>query len=183
MTFNKNLVLEDAYVTGFDSKFDVQGLLEKNKSFLAKYKYNNQFASDLINSICSPLDIDSRLILIRLQVEQGLITKQSMPSQSVLDRCLGFGMTDSGDIEKYYGFSNQIHSAATWWRNRWYSAESKIGVQIKTSDKILVFPQNKATYLSYVYTPWVGYQDYAGNEAPFGNYLVWLVKRHLFEVS
>lgn len=182
--FNKNNVIEDAYVLGYDSKFDVQKFLEKWDSCLADYVVNGLHASRIIKEACQPLDIDTRIILLNLQKEQSLISRKVLPSQRTLDRCLGFGMTDGGDRKEFYGFEKQIESAAHWWKEKMATAQSKVGKPFKCSDGVVV-PENRATYCAYVYTPHQGTETRIVNgikyEAPFGNYLLWRIKRKFFE--
>lgn len=184
--FNKNMIVEDAYVIGYDSKFPVQKILEDKGAFLSTYIIDGKLFSKFLSEICKEQNIDSRIILLNLQKEQGLIygDHSKHPSQHVLDWALGFGAEDDGRREEFKGLEKQVKSAVTWWRSRWKYAATKVGVPIKTDDHQLVTPMNAATVLAYRYTPFVGNQDtLVGNinyKAPFANYLLWLIKQKMF---
>jgi hypothetical protein len=184
--FNKNMILEDAYVIGFDSKFPVQKILEDRESFLSTYSIKGKLFSTHLNALCKEQDIDARLIILTLQKEQGLIygDHSKNPSQHTLDWALGFGAEDDGRKEEFRGIEKQIEAAIIWWRSRWKYAAKRVGVPIKTDDHQLVTPQNAATVLCYRYTPYVGNTDtLVGNtkyNAPFANYLLWLIKQKMF---
>jgi hypothetical protein len=179
--FDPNDVIEDAYVAGYDSAFDIQSFLSRHRSFLASYSFHQKSVADWLHRHCAEADIDARVILIRFQVEQSLITGSRRPSQHTLDWALGFGASDGGRDERYRGIDAQIAAGVGWWRRHWEGATAHVGKAFPTSDGRTVHPKNRATYLHYLYTPWVGTRTWGANGVPFGNYLVWLVKRRLFE--
>jgi len=181
MTFNPNCIIEDAYCMGYDSHFDVQGFFLRHKSILAGLIEDGLSMAWIIKAHCSAPDhngftVDARLVCLRLQVEQSLITQQHFVNDRQLEWCLGFGVPDGGQRkEEFRGFSNQVSAFCSWWRHHWQKNYYIKDALFKTSEGRIVHPANKGTYLHYLYTPWIGDVNSHGNVAPFGNKLVWEV--------
>lgn len=183
--FNRNLVLPDTLFS-YSPKIDVQKFLITRQSFLKDYTDNLKGTADIINEHCKTFDIPQKWILVRLQSEQGLISRKSKAPLSIMDRALGVGCADRGDIRKYYGFTNQIYFACKF-SQRWFSeGKDKLGKfycvnQGKFSPGINVYPESQFTYLIYKYTPHTGEQDlfidYQGRKysRPFGAYLTFKI--------
>lgn len=125
----------------------------------------NERASAIIFKVQQACSISAKVLLVTLQKEQGLVTHPS-PSESRLERAMGYGCPDStgGTCDsKYYGFYNQVYSAA--WQMKRYSTPDQWGayqpgwrsirfnpsVSCGASD---VYIQNNATAALYNYTPY-----------------------------
>ncbi|MBZ0251908.1 MAG: hypothetical protein K8I02_01095, partial [Candidatus Methylomirabilis sp.] len=105
--------------------------------------------------------LDVRVLLTKLQVEQSLLTSDPTPDR--LDWALGYGATDSGRMEQYRGFENQVRAAA---RTLVGYLDSRhpltvvglAGRPMKVSDGT-VTPRNLATAALYRNTPWIRAQQ------------------------
>jgi len=98
------------------------------------------------------------ITLVNLQKEQSLVTKQSMPAPRVMDRALGFGMTDDGDTQEYYGFEKQ-NIASIQQQAKWFADYFSMRTQpdrIVDDGLLKITPKNAFTSVLYRYTPWTG---------------------------
>ncbi|MET4782137.1 VCBS repeat-containing protein [Glaciihabitans sp. UYNi722] len=118
-------------------------------------------ASEIIYRAQVACGISARVILVTLQKEQGLISKQA-PSMEALDRAMGLACSDSAPCAPTaLGFGNQIYSAALQLKT--YRA-SKFGMQPGALNirfnpnaacgSATVSVQNFATAALYNYTPY-----------------------------
>jgi hypothetical protein len=136
----------------------VQQFLRRRKSFLADYLVDNLTYSDWLKTKCSEANINPKLLLVQLQKEQSLVSKTAEPPESVMKRCLGFGATDSGDLEQYYGFEKQHISAITR-MSMDFENFRKLSTQPQrkiNNNYDLITPANALTSVLYKYTPWSG---------------------------
>lgn len=119
-------------------------------------------ASTIIWKVAQVCGINPQVILVTLQKEQGLITKGS-PTALEYRKAMGYGCPDTSVCDsKYYGFFNQVYSAA--WQFRQYTLfpnrTYKIGpVAIRYAPAAgcegpVVDIQNQATANLYNYTPY-----------------------------
>lgn len=137
--------------------------------------------------------INPQYLIVRLQVEQSLITRSSI-SQNQLDWATGFGVCDScskndPSIQKYKGFFNQVNWAARRIRES-YLADLDAqgftftgwgpGLTKTTGDGYQVTPANDATAALYTYTPhvynanynvWRFFNDWFTRQYPDGSLL------------
>lgn len=178
--WNPNRVLEDASLWGYDSHVDLAGLFRRKGSVLASLEIEGMACATFLKQQCEAHGLDPRGLVTRLQVEQSLVTLAHVTKPRQLNYALGFGATDSGDRQGTAGFVQQVQGYCHWWQSQRKSAEEWIGKPLRTSDGVVVHPENAATKLLYTYTPWVGQHDQHGNKAPFGNYLVWQVYYKFF---
>ena len=107
-------------------------------------------AAEMIYEAAKHFNISPRVILVTLQKEQSLLSKNGTANAHAW--AMGCGATDSGKIMKYQGFGNQI-----WWGAEKLDANSKpwhsgVTMHIDSSN---VSPTNSATYSLYKYTPHV----------------------------
>lgn len=159
--------------------FNLIDFLKSKKSFLTNYKISGILYSDWLMSVCKENNINAKIIICSLQKEQGLVTITSTPPEKLLKRCLGFGMTDSGDLQKYYGFENQHISAISWFNKKFSLAKNLVkenkGIVVD-GGLLKLFPKNAFTYVLYLYTPWTGGpdSDFFKNKRQIGGvYLFW----------
>jgi hypothetical protein len=168
--FNKNTVLTDKALrdTGALSAADIQAFLDKtpwgNRSVLATYEESGKTAAEIMHETATKYGINPLELLVRVQMEQGLISKKTASEESI-SIAFGCGCPHSPVCSsKYEGFANQADCAAgTLSRSMDRALTSngtasgwKAGEEKLTEDKLEVVPTNAATAALYTYTPWVG---------------------------
>jgi hypothetical protein len=126
-------------------------------------KETNVSAARAIALVSYACNINEQVILVSLQKEQGLILT-TKPTASAYKYAMGMGCPDSGSCDsKYYGFFNQIYSAARQFNI--YRIKDNYGKRPNASVKIMyspnvscgsksVFIENWATAALYIYTPY-----------------------------
>lgn len=180
-TFDKNFIVtdtfyEDAQAVDGD---DIQAFLENSpygtRSWLADERVDGVRAADLIASAAQAENINPIMLLVRLQVEQALVSKTARPTQTRINRALGCGCYDgSSCASAYRGFEKQMRCGAQTHRNLFTESQNNgqwaAGKTTRTSDRIYVKPSNHATAALYGYTPWV-------LQGRGGNWLVWNISK------
>lgn len=172
--FNPNFILSDTNLIQSTamSKERIQSFLDSQGSGLARYSTNvgptKISAAEIIYNTGLSWTINPQYLLVRLQVEQSLITTSS-PTQRQLDWATGYAVCDSCSttdpaIQEYKGFYNQVNWAARRIRERYLPDLQQNGMTFtgwgpgitKTSgDGYAVTPANNATAALYTYTPHV----------------------------
>ncbi len=179
----------------------VQRFLERTpygtRSILATYRdpRTSRTAAEIIYEASARYGLNPLLLLVRLQMEQGLIRASSTndrvyaetqrgafnPSESSMDIAFGCGCPHSPVCnDDYRGFANQAECAAGTLRRSFERATSRegtvegwsVGRAKRTNDGITVTPRNAATAALYTYTPWVG-QAGGGRQGIGGASLHW----------
>lgn len=168
-TFNKNLVMLDGALTDADAldASAIQALLEATpwgtRSVLADYVSNGRSAAEAIAEAAVAHGINPLAILVRAQLEQSLLARESAPAHR-LDHAMGCGCPDGGGCaDAFDGFDRQVSCMAKLLRgfldelnadgttvSGWAVGSSKM-----TRDGYHVRPANAATAALYTYTPWV----------------------------
>ena len=117
--FTPGYIISDEEFTNKNSmsQTKIQNFLTGKGSYLTNYVIsasNNtmQYASEIIYQAAQEHSINPRVLLVRLQVEQSLITSTN-PSQRALNWATGYAVCDSCStndprIQKYKGFYNQV---------------------------------------------------------------------------
>ncbi|MDB4962149.1 MAG: hypothetical protein JWP01_2148 [Myxococcales bacterium] len=180
--FNQNEVVgDDIFLDRGDmSVAEVQTFFERspygNRSWLADYSVNGQSAAQALVAVATQQGISPIMLLARMQVETGLVSKAARPTQHRIDRAFGCGCPDGSACNAAYrGFAKQLECGAKILR-KWYDAsvdgsgDWRRNVARRTLDPRTVTPRNHATASLYAYTPWV-----LVNRG--GNWLVWNVTR------
>lgn len=122
-------------------------------------------AAAVIYKVQVACGISAKVILVTLQKEQGLVTKNSV-SSGILERAMGYGCPDSTGgtcASTYYGFFNQIYWAA--WQMKRYGTPRVFGSYQPGINSIQWSPNgscgsgsvtiaNRATAALYNYTPY-----------------------------
>lgn len=186
--FNQNYILSDSELTDYGSMSvsRIQQFLETQGGGLAAYSTEvegtTKTAAQIIYDVSRAWSISPKYLLVRLQVEQSLVTTTN-PTQYQLDWATGFAVCDScstndPSIQAYRGFANQV----TWAGRR--ITEKYLpdidangttftgwgpGVTKTTAEGDVVTPVNSATASLYTYTPHV-----------HGNYLIWTLWNRWF---
>lgn len=172
--FDPNNIISDAQFRAGSSMTteQIQAFLDDQPGILDDYRAKDHLGrtrttAEMIAEACGRWGINPKVILVKLQKEQSLLTRRN-PRQHTLDWALGVGATDSGRISKYAGFGKQI----------WYAAEKLSGYgsaynpgMTMRIDGSTVRPSNVATYSLYKYTPhfrgnmsfWMIYWRYFGD--------------------
>lgn len=181
-SFNRHRVMSDDF---FSATFAIDGnglqqFLEtspyNNRSWLADATINGQRASDAIVAASIDEGINPLVMLGRMQVEKGLVSKTVRPSQNSIDFAFGCGCLDGqACFESQRGLEKQISCAAetlsTWYQSsKAGEGEWRKGKTTRSLDPLNVKPENHATASLYSYTPWV-------LKGRGGNWLVWNVTR------
>ncbi|MBW2522596.1 MAG: hypothetical protein JRI23_00405 [Deltaproteobacteria bacterium] len=183
-SFDEDLLMDDAaFVDPFAmTQADVQAFFELTpygtRSFFADHRHGGRLVSALLIDAAQAHRISPVVLLVKLQVEMGLVSKTQTPSQFKLDRAMGCGCFSSSDCDRYLGLGEQIDCAARYFRSYLDDLDSsgqtvsgwKVGVGKRTLDGKRVTPENHATAALYTYTPWV-----LRNSG--GNWLYWNVYR------
>ena len=180
--FNRHDVVPDALFVDSASftVAEMQAFLEQtpygNRSWLASHTVDGVSAAQMIVDAAVAQDINPLMLLSRMQVEAGLVSKTVAPSQTRINSALGCGCPDGGGCNRAYrGLAAQLDCGAVVLR-RWYDASIdasgawRRGVAKRTLDPSTVTPVNHATASLYAYTPWV-------LQGRGGNWLVWNVTR------
>jgi len=168
--FYKDRIISNAEFTDTTSisVVEIQRFLERKNSVLAK-PYRGRSVAEMIYYAALSEGINPKVLLVKLQKEQGLITARHA-SKKKLDWALGVGCYDSGRWnEKYRGFEKQIRYAARILRKHYDIANQKLQNQryIRLNiDGKQVYVKNAATYALYLYTP-----HFHGNRLFHGIYL------------
>ncbi len=180
LTFNRHLILTDTELENSNtmSVAQIQKFLEGKHSGLATYRTTDvsgttKTAAQIIYDAGKYWRINPQYLMVRLQVEQSLITTAS-PTQRQLDWATGFGVCDSCSkddpaIQKYKGFFNQVNWAARRFRESYLPDIDRQGytftgwgpnITKSTGDGYSVTPASRATAGLYTYTPYVYNANY-----------------------
>lgn len=174
--FNKDRPLDDKAVYGGPgmTQEEIQAFLEKKGSWLAKNKVptntktsdkfckgyessGQELPSEIIYKTAKSCDVKAQWILVRLQAEQGLVSKKT---QGNLRSAMGYGCPDGGACAaEYYGFFNQV-----WWASRQvqnyrigsFKDALPIGKATQDLSGEPYTPKNNAARVLYLYTPHTG---------------------------
>lgn len=181
--FDRHTVTSDGFFLA-SSAVDadrVQSFLERtpydgSASWLADETVDGVRASEAIVAAARAVSMNPIMLLARMQIEQGLVSKTERPSQSTIDWAFGCGCPDGrACYEQYRGLDRQLACAAETMR-RWYDASVdgtgawRLGASRRSSDGFTIRPTTHSTASFYAYTPWV-------LEGRGGNWLVWNVTR------
>jgi hypothetical protein len=168
--FDRNDVLDDKSLRDATalSTDDVQQFLEKTPwgttSALADYTEDGKTAAEIITQTAQKYGINPLEILVRAQMEQGLVSKKTA-SASTIAIALGCGCPETPACsDKYKGFSKQVECAAGTLSRSIDRAASSQGTvsgwarykKSTSEDGLTIIPKNAATAALYTYTPWVG---------------------------
>lgn len=180
--FDRNRIVEESFFTNANAVDGdgVQAFFENTpygtRSFLADERVGGRRAADVIVEISRAAGINPVMLVARMQVEKGLVSKTQRPSQNTVDFAFGCGCPDGHSCyESYRGLDKQIvcavdvlsqlHDESVSGTGAWRQGKAK-----KTLDPLTVTPANHATASLYGYTPWV-----LPNRG--GNWLVWNITR------
>jgi putative cell wall-binding protein len=136
-------------------------------------------AAEIIAVVGQACGISQEAILVLLQKEQGLVT-DTWPGTAQYRSATGYGCPDSSVCDaRYYGFSNQVYSAA-WQFQRYaaypshfsYRADQTVNIQYNpdpTCGTLSVHIANAATAGLYNYTPYTPNPEALANLYGTGN--------------
>ncbi len=168
--FDRNAVLDDKSMRDGETLTvaDVQKFLDKTpwgtRSALAKYTEGGRSAAAIMVDAAKAHGINPLEMLVRVQMEQGLVYKTTAPATSI-SLAFGCGCPHSSVCnDSYRGFANQAECAAGTMRrtmDRALTAPGTVsgwsrGKSKDTEDGLTIVPKNAVTAALYTYTPWVG---------------------------
>jgi hypothetical protein len=137
---------------------------DSNANCSAVAAKTGQTAASIITLVARACNISPKVIVVTLQKEQGLITA-GPKSSSAYRIAMGYGCPDTAACDKkYYGFFNQVYSAA--WQFQQYAHSSSFNFEpgrVNTiryhpnasCGSVSVYIRNQATAGLYNYTPYV----------------------------
>lgn len=120
-------------------------------------------AAQIIANVGKACGVNPQAILTTLQKEQGLVTS-SARSSAIYRKAMGYGCPDTAQCDsKYYGFFNQVYSAA--WQFKQYGISTNFRYQAGKTTTVQFHPntscggrpvylRNRATAALYNYTPY-----------------------------
>ncbi|MDB4941795.1 MAG: hypothetical protein JWP97_1329 [Labilithrix sp.] len=168
--FDRNNVLDDKSMrdTATVTTADVQKFLEKTpwgtRSALATYTEGGKTAAEIMVEVATAQGINPLELLVRAQMEQGLISKTTATSATI-GKAFGCGCPDGSSCSsKYQGFTAQAECAAGTLNRSIDKALTSSGTVSgwarskakATVDGITITPANATTAALYTYTPYVG---------------------------
>ncbi|QTE30233.1 hypothetical protein [Pengzhenrongella sicca] len=125
----------------------------------------NETAAVIIVKVAQACGINPRVLLVTLQKEQSLVTRSRAGTAAVYQKAMGYGCPDTAACNsQYYGFFNQVYSAASQFRNYGLKPTSfshRVGVAqtlryhpnaICGGSTVVI--RNQATANLYNYTPY-----------------------------
>lgn len=180
--FDPSLVWDDAVFVDTQrvDAAGIQALLEatpyERRSFLADEQIDGTPFAEVLVTVARAKQLNPMLLLVRLQVEQSLVSKTDRPATDAVDFALGCGCADGQSCNAAYrGLDKQLECAAGTLRTHYDASVAgtgawRPGVANETLDPQAVTPKSNATAALYAYTPWV-------LEDTGGNWLVWNVSR------
>ncbi len=187
VAFNHNNIMNDPLFTDVTtiSAEDVQWFFENvpydggHRSWLADEKVEGQPLSKVLHAEAQKRGINPILLLARMQIEKGLVSK-SRPSQAQVNFALGCGCADYRSCTaQFAGFANQLRCAGDVFAKFYQQSRSgdgnyRVGASRQSLDHITISSKTHATAAFYAYTPWV----LVGRG---GNWLVWNVTRKFLQ--
>lgn len=150
------LISDQAFVdVNSMTKDQIQSFLSSKNSVLSR-PVDGKYPADMIYEAAQKYGISPKVLLARLQTEQGLVTKKSA-TQKELDWALGCGAYDGGNWnQNYKGLEKQIEGSAQTLRKHYNIGLTKIsedGTVKKEIDGETITIKNAASYSQYMYTP------------------------------
>lgn len=129
---------------------------------LADEKFDGKSAAEIIYAAAQEYKINPKVLIVLLQKEQGLIT-DSFPNEVQYRAATGYGCPDTAACDsEYYGFKNQVESAAYLFHAVVYDGKTNYPVgnnyiqysPDKSCGGSTVKIENLATSALYRYTPY-----------------------------
>jgi hypothetical protein len=122
-------------------------------------------ASDIITKVALACGINPQVLIATLQKEQSLVNRKVAGTAAVYQKAMGYGCPDTAVCDvKYYGFFNQVYSAAWQFKNYTLNptkfahiAGAVNNIQLNPDPSCgttAVLIQNQATVNLYNYTPY-----------------------------
>ncbi len=153
------VISDTTFTRGELTQKEIQDFLEEKSeshtSHLAFRVFHGKSAAELMYQAAKTNTINPKVLLTKLQAEQGMISgsRAIHPTQSQLHRAMGVGILDDGTVlEAYQGFEHQVADAATLLRKHFDQAE-KERFTLRDIDGRTLVVKNSATYSLYRYTP------------------------------
>jgi hypothetical protein len=125
----------------------------------------SESAASIITKVAVACGINPQVILVTLQKEQGLVTAAAGRTPAVYQKAMGYGCPDTAACDSlYYGFFNQVYSAASQFKN-YAQSPTRYAHRAGMTNNVRFHPnaacgtsavyiQNQATASLYNYTPY-----------------------------
>jgi hypothetical protein len=180
--FDQEWLMSDLFFlnTGELTADNLQAFFEDSpyggKSWLADFTFSGVPMSQVIIEQAHKSGVNPLILLVRMQVEQSLVSRSVAPFSRVSNAALGCGCHDGERCApQFKGMENQLRCAGNTFRTLFDQSRQKLGLwqagkARRTLDPILVRPVNHATAAMYGYTPWV-------LKGRGGNWLAWNITR------
>jgi hypothetical protein len=125
----------------------------------------DETAARIVAKVAVACGINPQVLLVTLQKEQGLVTASAGRSAAVYQKAMGYGCPDTAACDaQYYGFFNQVYSAARQFQNyaknpSGYAHRAGMTNQVRfhptaSCGSSPVYIANQATASLYNYTPY-----------------------------
>lgn len=192
-----NLMSNTEFTTQSMTQSEIQDLFEEHNSILQNeiaiyyledgelVSYGEGYlAARSIYNMADFYGVNPKVVLCTMQKESSIITNENLhANMRAVYYCMGYGATDSGDIEQYTGIDNQIAGGTgrlkeLYNESNWNQTLTVNGGRSFTYQGVTypaqITPANRATHALYRWTPWV----FDTSLTPFsgGNYLFLQVK-------
>jgi hypothetical protein len=147
-----------------DYRQDVPGQAASSAGLCNAIGGGNKSAAQIIRDVANACSINSKVLLVLLQKEQGLVT-DTWPWSIQYRSATGYGCPDTADCDSnYYGFFNQVYMAA-WQFKKYAQSPTSFNYRSGRTNTILwnptvscgsssVYIENQATAGLYNYTPY-----------------------------
>ena len=184
-TFEPSHIVDDVFFSAVDAVTTqgLQAFFEStpygHRSWLADAWVDGQSAAATIVAASTREGINPILMVARMQIEQGLVSRTERPADKKVDFAFGCGCPDStGCQESFRGLDKQVACAAETMRKLFFASRDGTGlwrrdVARTTLDHLSITPATHGTAALYAYTPWV-------LEGQGGNWLVWNITRKFY---
>jgi len=200
MFFNVDKLLSDDKYIEFDPAFNTQGWLTIKQKPLKDIKIKKTPVGEIINDICKAKNFSQRIVLLALEREQTLVSKDpSQVTEKILNKAMGNGWTDGGTLDGYAGFETQIKGGILTYQAHFNKAildeplkvdHEKVWLANKKKHiwvpRNVVIPRNRITYSLYKYTPHIGDKRspfYKSTGGAYGCYATYLIALKWFNWS
>ena len=147
-------------------------------------------ASRTIYNVAKDYNVNPKVILCTMQKESSIITNKNLhANMRGVYYCMGYGATDSGDIERYTGIDIQISEGTSRLKELYNETNWNATLTVNGGESFTykgttypakITPANRATHALYRWTPWVIDTSYLPTLGG-GNYLFLQVKETFWD--
>lgn len=141
-------LLKDLFFA-FDKRFNIRFFLSRRSSFLLDYKIGLEYFSQVLGSRCHFYNVDSRVLLVLMQMAGGYVTRKKVPANMehmawLLD-VKKHMLPQDFPLEKVFGVENQLECVLYLLSSYFREGLLNKGTSIRVEGREIV-PVNAATY-------------------------------------